>query len=263
VGADLDVSGPRGSFTLQPSERPVVLLSAGIGATPVLAMLHALAADRSTRQVLWIHGARDRQHHAFALEARRLVRALARGRTHVCYSRPGPSDKLGEDFDTTGRLSRSVFDQVGVPRDADVYLCGPGPFMAEMKATLTTFGVAPTRIHVELFNGRESMTPGIAGAATRAPHLPAGDGNTGPLVSFARSGIAAHWKAATYQSILELAEACDVPVRWSCRSGVCHNCESGLVAGEVVYGPEPLDRPADGNVLLCCSRPTRDVVIDL
>jgi MOSC domain-containing protein YiiM/ferredoxin-NADP reductase len=263
VGDALDVSAPRGAFILQPAERPVVLVSAGVGATPVLAMLHALTAERSTRQVLWLYAARDRQHHPFALESRRLVLTLARGRSHVCYSTPGTSDKMGEDFDAPGHLSRSVFDEVGVPRDADVYLCGPGHFMAEMKEALTTFGVAPRRIHVEIFSGRESMTPGIAVAARRAPSLPADDGNTGPLVSFARSGIAAHWKAPTYQSILELAEACDVPVRWSCRTGVCHNCESGLVAGAVVYGPEPLDEPADGNVLLCCSQPIRDVVIDL
>jgi ferredoxin len=77
------------------------------------------------------------------------------------------------------------------------------------------------------------------------------------------SGVAAHWKASAYQSILELAEACDVPVRWSCRTGVCHSCESGLVSGAVVYGPEALDKPADGNVLVCCSQPDGDVVIDL
>ena len=241
----------------------MVLLSAGIGATPVLAMLHALAAARSTRQVLWLHGARDRQHHPFAAEVRRLMLALPHGRSYVCYSRPGSHDKMAEDFDATGHLSRSVFDEVGVPREADVYLCGPTRFMAEMKEALATLGVAPERIHVELFNGSESMTPGVVGAATRAPHLPADDADTGPLVSFARSGIAAHWKASAYQSILELAEACDVPVRWSCRTGVCHNCESGLVSGAVVYGPEPLDKPADGNLLVCCSQPIRDVVIDL
>ena len=163
----------------------------------------------------------------------------------------------------TGHLSRSVFDEVGVPREADVYLCGPTRFMADMKEALAALGVAPERIHVEIFNGSESMTPGVVGAATRAPHLPKDDANTGPLVSFARSGIAAHWKASAYQSILELAEACDVPVRWSCRTGVCHNCESGLVSGAVAYEPEPLDKPADGNLLVCCSQPIRDVVIDL
>jgi ferredoxin-NADP reductase/MOSC domain-containing protein YiiM len=263
VGDALDVSSPRGSFILQSGERPVVLLSAGIGATPVLAMLSALAAARSTRQVLWLYAARDREHHPFAAEVRRVMLALTHGRSYVCYSRPGSRDTMGNDFDATGHLSRSVFDEAGVPREADVYLCGPNRFMADMKEALAALGVAPERIHAEIFNGSESMTPGVVGAATRAPHRPKDDANTGPLVSFARSGIAAHWKASAYQSILELAEACDVPVRWSCRTGVCHNCESGLISGEVVYGPEPLERPADGNLLVCCSQPIGDVVIDL
>ncbi len=263
VGDTLEVSAPRGSFILQSGERPVVLLSAGIGTTPVLAMLYALAAARSMRQVLWLHGARDRRHHPFAAEVRRLVLALTHGRSYVCYSRPGSRDRLGEDFDAPGHLSRSVFDDVRLPREADVYLCGPTDFMAAMKGALVTVGVAPERIHVEIFNGSESMTPGVVGAATRAPHLPKDDAGTGPLVSFARSGVAAHWKASAYRSILELAEACDVAVRWSCRSGVCHSCESGCISGAVTYQPDPLDPPVAGNVLICCAQPQGDVVIDV
>jgi ferredoxin-NADP reductase/MOSC domain-containing protein YiiM/ferredoxin len=263
VGDALDVSAPRGSFVLQPGDGPVVLLSAGIGVTPVLAMLHALAAAGSTQQVWWLHGAHDRPHHAFGDEARDLVHALVHGRSYVCYSRPASSERIGEDFDATGRLSRAALDEAGVPREADFYLCGPTRFMAEMKMALATLSVSPQRIHAEIFNGGESMTPGIVGAPTRAPHLPQEDADTGPLVSFARSGIAAHWNAAVHPSILDLAEACDVPVRWSCRAGVCHNCESGLVSGTVSYDPEPLDLPAQGNVLVCCARPAGDVVIDL
>jgi len=263
AGDVLDVSSPRGSFILQSGEGPVVLLSAGVGATPVLAMLYSLASANSMRSVLWVHAARDGQHHPFAAEVRRLIAGLADGRSYVCYSRPDPHDKMGEDFDATGHLSRAIFDQLGIPRGADVYLCGPTRFMADMKEALGAVGVAPERIHVEIFNGSEAITPGVVNAATRTPHLPESDADTGPLISFARSGIAAHWKASTYQSILELAEACDVPVRWSCRTGVCHTCESGLVSGEVVYGQEPLDMPADGNLLVCCSQPVRDVVIDL
>jgi len=263
VGDVLEVSSPRGSFILQSGERPVVLLSAGIGATPVLAMLYALAAARSTRQVLWLHAARDRQHHPFAAEVRRLMGMIAHARSYVCYSKPGSGDKIGEDFDAIGHLSGSAFDEAGIPRDVDVYLCGPPRFMADMKEALAALEVSSERIHVEIFNGSESMTPGVVGAAVRAPHLPKDDAETGPLVSFARSGVAAHWKPSDYQSILELAEACDVPVRWSCRTGVCHNCESGLISGEIVYGPQPLERPADGNLLVCCSQPIRDVVIDL
>jgi ferredoxin-NADP reductase/MOSC domain-containing protein YiiM len=263
VGDSLDVSAPRGSFLLQSAERPVMLLSAGIGATPVLAMLHALAAARSTRQVLWLHGARDGEHHPFASEVRGLMGALEHGRSYVCYSQPGPHDAAGADFDAAGRLSQSLFEKLDLPREAEVYLCGPNRFMTEMKEALASYGIAPARVHVEIFAGGESMTPGVVGASTRAPHRPKDDPDSGPLVSFGRSGIAAHWNGSTYQSLLELAEACDVPVRWSCRAGVCHNCESGLLSGAVAYGPDPLDEPAAGNVLVCCSRPLGDVVIDL
>jgi len=132
-----------------------------------------------------------------------------------------------------------------------------------MKDALATLGVVPQRIHLEIFNGGESLTPGVVSTSTPSPHLPAGDSNTGPLVSFARSGIAAHWNTSAYQSILELAEACNVPVRWSCRTGVCHNCESGLVSGAISYQPAPLEKPAEGNLLICCSQPGGDVVVDL
>ena len=263
IGDSLDVSSPRGSFILRTGDQPVVLLSAGIGATPVLAMLQALASVGSTRQVIWVHAARDRQHHPFSAEVSRLMAALPHGRSYVCYSRPDPRDKVGKDFDAAGHISRSVFNEIGVPRDADVYLCGPNRFMAEMKEDLSSLGVASERINVETFNGGESMTPGVVNAVTRLPHSPKDEDNTGPLVSFARSGITAHWNGSTYQSILELAEACDVPVRWSCRSGVCHNCESGLISGTVTYKPDPLDQPAKGNLLVCCAQPTRDVIIDL
>ena len=263
VGDRLDVSSPRGSFILQPAERPIILLSAGIGATPVLAMLHALAAPRSARQVIWLHSARDGRHHPFAGEVRGLVHALTNGRSYVCYTRPDSHDKTGDDFNATGRFSQSFFHELGLPRDADVYLCGPTRFMSDMREALTAFGVAPERIRIEIFNGGESMTPGVVGAMRLAPHRPANEAATGPMVSFARSGISAHWDASRYGSILEMAEACNVPVRWSCRTGVCHNCESGLVSGAVVYAPEPLDKAADGNLLVCCSQPAGDVVIDL
>jgi ferredoxin-NADP reductase/MOSC domain-containing protein YiiM len=263
IGDTLDVSAPRGSFILQSGDRPIVLVSAGIGATPVLAMLHAVAATRSIRPVWWLHSARDGEHHPFAAEVRRLMLALPHSQSYVCYSRPDSDDTMTEDFNATGHLSRSVFDAVGVPRDAEFYICGPTRFMGDMKEALATLGVAPERMHVEIFKGSEPMRPGVVGTAPRTPHLPADDAETGPVVSFGRSGIAAHWKASSYQSILELAEACDVPVRWSCRTGVCHNCESGLISGAVVYGPEPLDKPADGNLLVCCSQPLRDIVIDL
>ncbi|HBZ70076.1 MAG TPA: sulfurase [Deltaproteobacteria bacterium] len=262
VGHVLEVSAPRGHFTLRPGDGPVVLLSAGVGATPVLAMLHALAKEASPREVWWLYGARDRADHPFAREARDLLQGLSRARGHVCYSRPGPEDRLGQDFDQPGRLSVSVISNLGVPRDADFYLCGPAPFMRDLSSGLRAFSAAPERIHTEIFGSLEASTPGVVGATRRPPHQPAGPRGSGPLVSFARSGVNVPWDVR-FQSLLELAEACDVPVRWSCRTGVCHSCESGLVAGTVVYEPEPVEAPADGNLLICCSTPRGDLVIDL
>jgi ferredoxin-NADP reductase len=134
-----DVSSPRGSFVLQSGKRPIVLLSAGIGVTPVLAMLHALASARSTRQVLWLHVARDGQHHPFAAEVRRLMLELPRSWSYVCYSRPDLGDKKGENFNVAGRLSQSILNEVGVPRDADVYVCGPTLFMADNAGHLCVY----------------------------------------------------------------------------------------------------------------------------
>jgi ferredoxin-NADP reductase/MOSC domain-containing protein YiiM len=262
VGDVLDVSAPRGGFTLGPGDGPVILLSAGVGATPVLAMLHALAAQASPRPVWWLHGARNGREHPFASEAASLISALAHGRRLVRYSAPDPDDKPGVDFDALGRLDMVALRELDLPRDADFYICGPSAFMSELTAGLAAWGAARSRIHTELFGAGPSSTPGIAAAPQTPPHQPSGPAGTGPLVSFARSGLSVHWDPA-YSSLLELAEACDVPVRWSCRTGVCHNCESGLVAGSVAYRPDPIDPPAAGNLLICCTQPEGDVVVDL
>jgi ferredoxin-NADP reductase/MOSC domain-containing protein YiiM len=262
AGDVLDVSEPRGSFILEPGSGPVVLLSAGIGATPVLAMLHALADSASLRDVWWLHGARNGRSHPFAAEVRRLLERLERGQGRVWYSRPGPEDAAGRDYDAVGRMEPTALADLGVPREADFYLCGPSAFLSELGDGLRAWGVPSDRIHSEVFSGGPSLTPGVAATPLRAPHQPDGTPGSGPLVSFARSGVAVRWRSQD-QTLLELAEACDVPVRWSCRSGVCHNCESGLISGAVSYQPDPLDPPAKGNVLICCSRPNGDVVIDI
>ena len=262
AGDVVEASAPRGSFTLRRGDDPIVLLSAGIGATPVLAMLHALAAEGAPGEVWWLHGARNRREQPFAEEARTLLEALAHGHSHICYSAPDPGDRPGLDFDARGRLDMRALQKLDVPRNADFYLCGPPAFMSELTAGLAGWGVAASRIHTELFGAGPSKTPGIAGSPRRLPHLPPGPPGEGPLVSFARSGVDIRWGAA-FQSLLELAEACNVPVRWACRTGVCHSCESGLVAGAVSYRPDPIDPPPDGNVLICCAQPQGDIVIDL
>jgi ferredoxin len=214
------------------------------------------------REVWWLHGSHNGREHAFAAEVRELLGRLRHHHSHVCYSTPDPGDRPEIDFDSAGHLDQRLLQTIDVPQDGDFYLCGPAKFMSDLTIGLRALGIAPDCIHTELFGARPSLTPGIAAAPKRSAHVPAGTPGPGPMVTFARSGLNVCW-GPSYASLLELAEACDVPVRWSCRTGVCHNCESGLVAGDVSYRPDPLDAPAAGNVLICCARPQGDIVIDL
>jgi ferredoxin-NADP reductase/MOSC domain-containing protein YiiM len=262
VGAQIEIAAPRGTFILDSTDAPVLLISAGIGATPVLAMLHALATEHAEREIWWIQGARSGHDHSFAAEARALLASLANVHTHVCYSRPGSDDLEGRDFQSAGRLTASRLAELSPPRDAQAYLCGPIPFMDEISAGLAAMGIDASRIHTEPFGPAPGLTPGIAATPARTPHPPSGQPGTGPTIEFARSNVAVPW-SPDYSSLLELAEACDVPVRWSCRTGVCHNCETTLIAGDLQYSPDPVEPPAEGSALICCSQPRDDVVLDL
>ena len=146
-------------------------------------------------------------------------------------------------------------------RNSDFYLCGPSSFLQSMRDGLRNWGVLAENVHTEIFGSLEAITPGMA-QVDHTPHPPQGPPGSGPQVSFARSGITAAWDRK-FASLLELAEACDVPVRWSCRTGVCHTCMTGLIGGSITYNPEPLERPAPGNVLVCCSQPSAGVTLDL
>jgi len=262
VGDRLEIAAPRGTVIHDTTDAPVILVSAGIGATPVLAMLHALVDQHSEREIWWLHGARNSREHSFAAEARELLAALPNVHVDVCYSRPGTGDEPGRDYDTAGRLSPSVLAELALPPDAQAYLCGPAAFMDELSAALVATGLDAAHIHTEPFGPAPGLTPGIAPLPARAPHPPSGEPGAGPTIEFARSNLAIPW-SGDYASLLELAEACDVPVRWSCRTGVCHNCETTLIAGTLDYDPDPVEPPAEGSALICCSRPRNGVVLDL
>jgi ferredoxin-NADP reductase/ferredoxin len=262
VGDQLEVAAPRGAFILDATQAPVVLVSAGIGATPVLAMLQALAQAHSEREVWWLHGARNGAADSFAAEVRTLLTSLPNARARVYYSRPDPTDVAGRDFDSAGRLTAPVLAELAPPADAQTYLCGPQGFMDEISAGLGALGFDGARIHTEPFGPAASETPGIAATPARAPHAPAGPPGTGPTIAFARSDLTIPWKR-DYGTLLELAESCDVPVRWSCRTGVCQTCETTLIAGDVDYSPDPVEPPVDGSVFICCALPRDDLVLDL
>jgi ferredoxin-NADP reductase/MOSC domain-containing protein YiiM len=249
-GATLEVAAPRGDFVLDDGTGPILLVSAGIGVTPVLAMLHSLAGRRSEREVWWIHGAHGPREHPLAAEAHALLALIPHACEHVFYSSAG------------GRLSKDRMIALDVPADASAYICGPASFMTDMQDALAAAGIDPARIHTELFGARSPVNPGLTGQTRRGPHPPPGPGGTGPLVTFARSGLSVPFPGGQ-RSVLELADACDVPTRWACRSGVCHTCATPLLSGDVSYAPDPLEPPADGEALICCARPRTDIVLDM
>jgi ferredoxin-NADP reductase len=232
-----------------------------VGATPVMAMLHALVADQSSREVWWLHGARSRSDEPFANESQSMLAQLAHRHSDIYYSRPQPDDPRDDDHQS-GRLSAAALTPLGLPRDCDAYICGPAGFMADVSAALVSIGLNAARIHTEIFGAAPSSTPGIAKTSGPQPHQPVGEPGHGSRIAFARSGLTVRWNEDC-ASLLELAEACDVPVRWSCRTGVCHTCETSLMSGSVSYAPDPVDDPADGSVLICCSQPREDLALDL
>ncbi|MFZ0974096.1 MAG: MOSC and FAD-binding oxidoreductase domain-containing protein [Solirubrobacteraceae bacterium] len=260
VGDVLDVAAPRGGFVLREGTRPVVLLSAGVGATPVLAMLHALVGEHTKRPVWWLHGARNHAEQAFGDEVDELLAELPGSHRLVAYSQPTNGD--APDHDVKGRLDLAVIERAGVPKDADYYLCGPDGFMHAIGAALAAWGITPDRIATEVFGAVAVHRSGIVSAGARAPHVPDGPPGTGPGVTFSRSNLSVSWDDR-FPSLLDFAEACDVPVAFGCRNGTCHNCESGLLAGEVTYFIEPLEPPPEGRVLVCSTRPDSELTLDL
>ena len=260
-GAVLDVAAPRGDFVLDDGAGPVLLISAGIGVTPVLSMLHQLADRHSERDIWWLHGARGPREHPFAVEAHDLLALLPHAREHVFYSNATPPERH-RTHAAAGRLTKQALAGLGIPVGASAYICGPASFMTGMRDALTAIGVDPARIHTELFGALASINPGLTGQARRPPHQPPGPPGTGPLVTFARSGITAPF-GDHGRSVLDLADACDVPTRWSCRTGVCHTCITPLLSGELTYSPDPLEPPADGQVLICCAQPATEIVLDM
>lgn len=263
-GDRLSISAPRGSFLLDADERPLVFWSAGIGITPVVAMLHELAAKPAAhaRKVFWIHGSRSGEENAFAAEVDGLLKRFGDAVRFVAFTRPGATDGIGRDYDVQGRVTMAMLQHLAIPANAHVYLCGPTLFMEEARTGLRAAGFTDASISSELFGGVEALRPGLVNPPSRPPHLPSDAATEGTLVTFVRSGLTVHW-AERYATLLELAEACDVPVRWACRSGVCHNCETAMIDGDVSYVTEPLQPPADGRILICCTTPSRDVELDL
>ena len=251
AGSVIDAAAPRGDFYLTEGDSAVVLISAGIGVTPVLAMLHALSTAGSGRDIWWVHTTRNLETQAFATEVTALIESLPHARQRVFYTQ------------TDGRMDQRSIAALNLPADATAYLCGPTQFMTDMRDALAAVGLDPARIHSELFGALPPINPGVVDTGQHTPpHPPPGAPGNGPSITFSRSGLTVNW-SQDYGSILDLAEACDVPTRFACRSGVCHVCVTGVVAGQTTYVQSPLEPPEQGTVLICSAAPKTDLVLDL
>ena len=258
-GTKLEAASPRGKFTLDPwSEIPVVLLSAGVGLTPMISMLNAIVESGSGRPVWFIHGARSGREHAFGEHVRRLALEHHNLQVHVRYSRPETRDVEGRDFDSVGRVDTALVKEMLRGSDHDFYVCGPTAFMKELYGGLRDWGVPETRIHYEFFGAGSALGEEDASVTSGSTV----DCCTEIEVIFASSGVTANWQP-TSGSILELAEAHGLSPAYSCRSGICHTCECALEAGEVEYVEQPMVPPEEGAVLICCSKPKTDIVLDI
>jgi ferredoxin-NADP reductase/MOSC domain-containing protein YiiM len=258
-GDRIEVAAPRGDFVLDDGDGPVLLISAGIGVTPVMAILHQLADSSSSRPLWWLHTSHDAGTVVFADEAADLLAALPAARSQVYLTAgadPLPSGALA------GRLTTEAVADLGLPSDAVAYICGPQAFMDQMTAALTAVGLDPVNVHTERFGSQAAINPGVVRTATPPPHQPPGRAGTGPEITFARTGLAVRW-SDDYASVLELAEACDVPTQWSCRTGVCHTCVTGVLSGSTTYTVTPLEPPGPDETLICSCQPAADLVLDL
>jgi ferredoxin-NADP reductase/phenylpropionate dioxygenase-like ring-hydroxylating dioxygenase large terminal subunit len=258
-GLRIEALMPRGKFVLdRASTRPVVLLSGGVGLTPMIAMAnHIIAEGRRTgsfRPLTFIHGTTNGRVHAFAGHVRELAAQHPAMKVHVRYSRPDAADRLGVSHDGEGHVTLDVLKEVLPFGDYDFYLCGPPAFMQSLYDGLVALGVRHERIHFESF---------ATGAALRLEPVPMAEAAAGALIDgavavrFARSAITAEW-SRDKGTLLDFAEAAGLAPAFGCRSGICGTCATRLAAGSVEYVEEPLAPRAEGQVLLCCSIPSAE-----
>ena len=259
-GSKLLAKSPRGKFFVDPhGENPVVLLSAGVGLTPLISMLNAIVDVGSDRPTWFIHGSRNSREHAMGAYVRRIAEKNGNVQVHIRYSRPLSDDRVGRDYDDEGHVDIELVKRLLPGKDLDFYLCGPTPFMKSLFNGLLAWGVSELQIHYEFF-GPASALKERTKVATAKRAVEAAQCCEDIEVTFSQSAVTANWNPS-FESILDLAEANGLSPDYSCRSGICHTCMCKLEAGEVEYVLEPLELPDPGSVLICCSKPKTDVVV--
>jgi len=263
IGTKLRIAAPRGKFHLDPdSERAVVLLSGGVGLTPMVSMLNTIVQSDALRPVWFVHGTRNGREHAMGTHVRGLAEENENVNVLIRYSEPDPDDIEGRDYDSRGWVDMALLKQVLPFDDYDFFICGPPPFMRSLYCGLLSLGISESRIHYEFFGPGSMLTEESNPAGSVEVPTAEAELTGGAQVTFARSGVTASWDPSC-ESILDLAERQGLSLAYSCRSGICHTCICALTEGEVEYLDEPLDPPGPGRVLICCATPKTSLVLEV
>ena len=253
-GDILDVKAPRGSFQLDAaSDRPLVLIAAGVGITPLFCMLNWLAHSQAERSVHLFYGVRNSQEHIFRDQIANLANAYRKLKVITFYSQPLATDQPGRDFDLPGRIELKVIQRLLSSPDAQFYLCGPGDFMRQLQGGLSAAGVSEEDLRFEAFG------PSSVRKVAAKPSAPATNGQT--TVRFDRSGKTVTWPADC-ASLLELADQHEIPIESGCRAGNCGTCVTAVKSGRFEYVDQPTTDCEDGSCFPCICVPSESIVLD-
>ena len=254
-GHILDVRAPAGNFFLDTTlERPVVLISGGVGITPMLSMLTCLTESRSRREIWFFFGARNGTEHIEKERLNAIAKEFENVRLHVCYSKPRPEDKLGEDYHHAERVSVDLIKRLLPSSNYDFFICGPGPMMNSITADLKEWGVPDKHVFFEAF--------GPATVKKATPAQPVTATTTFLQVNFSKSGKAVQWNSQA-GSLLDLAEANGLQIEAGCRAGNCGTCAVAIKSGSVeLFADHHGAQMEEGTCLTCICRPKSDLVLD-
>jgi hypothetical protein len=261
-GEIVDVKAPSGSFFLDMDlTHPIVLLSSGIGVTPNLSMLNALVREKSSREVYFFYGVRNRTDHSFRQHIEQLAGRNPRIHLHICYSRPLDDDEFGKDYHACGRLTIETVKKALPSNNFHYYLCGPPSMMESLIKDLKAWGVPEAHIHSEAFGAPARSAIATASGKPAAPKAEGEASAPGFSIQFARSGKTASWKAED-GTILDFAESQQVAIPCGCRAGNCGTCMVAIKKGEVAYATEPGFQVESGSCLTCCCTPLGELILD-
>ncbi len=254
AGDCIEVSKPIGNFHLSGnSAKPVVLLSGGVGITPMLSILEYILAHEPARRVFFLHASRNKAVQPMLPRLRELVSRQGNVYLSIHHSQPAPDEQPGIDYDYAGLITKEHLQSVLPAIPIDYFLCGSGKFIETLYQYLQELGISEESIRYEFFGEAKALGSKRVQVDLNTNHF---------KVTFTKSGKDVSWDSSQ-PSLLDLAESVGLAPEFSCRMGTCSTCESTLLTGTVLYDPEPFMEIPVGKLLLCCSTPVSDVEIDL